>query len=151
MEDRSVAVILAMTSVEAAANEAYADGSPMFSPEQRADIEASRGRIDSLSVLEKLDHALSLKGMPLLEKGTSPIQDLHAPFLLINALVRFKPKRQGRPLAHRKLSRRLRGFMRPSGRFAGEDLSCRAWATSRNAFWAVDTAISLGGGRQARR
>lgn len=69
MEDRSVAVILAMTSVEAAANEAYADGSPMFSPEQRADIEASRGRIDSLSVLEKLDHALSLREYRCSRKG----------------------------------------------------------------------------------
>ena len=137
-------VLVAVSSLEAFANELFIDHAQTF-PAVQADLMAKLWeRYESQPILEKLEFAMLLRGQAAIDRGASPYQDIAAVIKLRNALTHYKPEWSDERGEHAKLSKALRMRAVSSPFFpATEPLFPRAWASHGTTVWAVQSVIDF--------
>lgn len=142
----SPCIIMAVAGIEAYANQIFADRASIFG---HFDQELLEGMWDKwaerqLSALEKFRFAYQLGGLPPLNAGAAPYQDVTALFELRNALTHFKPEWSNARNTHEKVEKKLATALSRSPFYpATEPLFPIAWATHQSTKWAVSSCIEL--------
>jgi len=138
------AVTLSVASLEAAANELYADGPQHFPAYSKEVLDAVWDLAEKSPFMGKYDLALTLRAAPSLDKGQPVYQNIDALVHLRNALVHFKPEWDDAQVKHKKLSARLQGkFQRSPFIHTNEPLFPKACMSHGCAEWAVKSVVGF--------
>lgn len=103
----TAAVTLSVASLEAFANELFADGVQRFPSLSKEILDAVWGLAEKRPFMEKYDLALILHAVPPFDKEVPVYQNVDALVHLRNALIHFKPEWDDAQVKHKKLSARL--------------------------------------------
>lgn len=136
-------VVLVSASLEAYANELFANRNKYFTEHDRTVLDMLWEQYERKPPIDKFDLALRIrKGQPL-DRGDKTVQGVCRVVDLRNALVHFKPESLDEQAEHEKLSKRLEGHVSRSPWFPDEPLFPRAWATHETTAWAVSTVLQF--------
>jgi len=103
----TAAVTLSAASMEAFANELFADGTQRFPSLSKEILDVVWVLAEQRPFMEKYDLALTLHAVPPFDKGVLVYQNVDALVHLRNALIHFKPEWDDAQVKHKKLSTRL--------------------------------------------
>lgn len=140
----TAAVTLSVASLEAFANELFADGTKRFPSYSSEVLDAIWMLAEQRPFMEKYDLALTLNGVAPFDKGTPVYQNVDALVHLRNALIHFKPEWDDAQVKHKKLSARLQSKFAPSPFLpAHEPLFPRGCMSHGCAEWAVKSVADF--------
>jgi len=147
----TAAVTLSVASLEAFANELFADGTQRFPSLSKEILDAVWVLAEQRPFMEKYDLALTLHGVPPFDKGVPVRQNVDALVHLRNALIHFKPEWDDAQVKHKKLSARLRHKFALSPFLpAHEPLFPKGCMSHGCAEWAVTSVVGFLTDFQAR-
>ena len=140
----TAAITLSVASLEAFANELFADGTQRFPSFSKEILDAVWVLAEQRPFMEKYDLALTLHAAPRFDKGVPVYQNVDALVHLRNALIHFKPEWDDAQVAHKKLSARLQyKFALNPFLPAHEPLFPRGCMSYGCAEWAVTSVVGF--------
>jgi len=103
----SATIMLCVASIESNVNEYLSDPGVLF-PELTATARQEFSElISEISILEKYQRILAVKGLEKFDQGSNPYQDIDTLIALRNELVHFHPEWHDEQQRHKKLGQRL--------------------------------------------
>lgn len=137
-------VLTAVASLEAYANEVFADRKEVFSQYPTSLMDELWKTYEEKSILEKYEFALLLLSKPPMDRGAAPYQDVKALIDLRNGLTHFKPEWMNEADEHAKISQKL-AYKFDGSPFLPSDelLFPRRWASHSCTQWAVRSALAF--------
>ncbi len=148
----TAALTLSVASLEAFANELFADGTQRFPSFSTEILDAVWALAEERPFMEKYDLALTLHGVAPFDKGLAVYQNVNALVHLRNALSHFKPEWDDAQVKHKKLSARLQYKFVPSPFLAAHEPlfpkgcmshGCAEWAVKSVADFLTDFQLRL--------
>ena len=140
----TAAITLSVSSLEAFANELFADGTQQFPSFSTEILNAVWALAEERPFMEKYDLALTLHSVAPFDKGLAVYQNVDALVHLRNALIHFKPEWDDAQVKHKKLSARLQYKFAPSPFLpAHEPLFPRGCMSHGCAEWAVKSVADF--------
>jgi len=133
-------VLTAVASLEAYVNDVFVNHASSFSSSHSQLIIQLWNVYERKPVLEKSELALTLKGIPVFNRGESLFQNVQILIELRNRITHFRPEWDNVPVDHARMSKMLRSRLTPSSFFPkSEPLFPRGWASHSTAVWAVSS------------
>lgn len=135
----SATVMLCVASLESNINEYLIDPDKLFPDLKKYQATEFVELIDGLSILEKYNKTLSIKGCEPFLKGARPYQDIDALISLRNELVHFHPEWHDEQARHEQLGKLLKykfelsPFIQESGVIFPQRIvshGCTKWAVN---------------------
>ena len=138
------AVMLSVASLEAFANELFADSTKNFPSVSKELLDTVWELAEQRPFMEKYDLALKLNAAAPFDKGQQVYQNVDALVHLRNALMHFKPEWNDAQVKHKKLSSRLQNKFQPSQFLpASEPLFPKGCMSHGCAEWAVKSVVDF--------
>lgn len=103
----SAAVMLSVASIESYINELLSDADSLFPEMTMRQASEFVKLISRLSILEKYEKVLAIKGFEPFKKGESPYQDVEILISMRNELVHFHPEWHDEQERHDRLGKKL--------------------------------------------
>ena len=103
----SASVMLCVASLESNINEYLENVSSLFSGLTAKQGDRFVELISTLSILEKYDRVLAIRGLEPFQKGERPYQDVSALISLRNEFVHFHPEYHDEQSRHQRLGKKL--------------------------------------------
>jgi len=136
-------VMLAQASLEACANELFADRAKHFGSRPASLVDVIWAEWERKSSLDKFDLAMRLRIDRPLDRGSTAAQAVDRLTQLRNGLVHFHPEWEDEQVWSANLSKRLQGYLKPSVWHPTRPLFPYGWATGSAASWAVRSVLEF--------
>jgi len=150
----SATVMLSVASIESYVNELLSEPDKLF-PELDTNVHKEIcSLLVSLSILDKYQKILSIKGISEFDRSRQPLQDVETLISLRNEFVHFQPEWHDEQERHRKLGLKLRGKFELSP-FISEETGvlfpqrivshgCTKWAVTKSMEFMEEFTIKIG-------